>query len=77
MVPSIDTTNLDVHSQILMSTEPKTPETTAASERASASVPAPAKARRPYVAPAIERRIPVAANTLQPTSGNQSVLPEE
>lgn len=42
------------------------------------SVPrAETSVRRRYEPPRIERRIPVAANTLQPTSGSQSVFAEE
>ena len=75
MVPSIDTTNLDVHSQILMSTEPMKHESPTDAARPSTASPERSVSRKTYVAPRIERRIPVAANTLQPTSGSETVFP--
>lgn len=73
MVPSVDTTNLDVHSRFSMATEPKQHESTVGTETVTPEV----TERKPYEPPRIERRIPVSSNTLQPTSGSQAVFPEE
>jgi hypothetical protein len=74
MDPTVDTTNPSVHSQILMPTEPKNREIPLDSARSAAEKPV---SRKPYEAPRVERRIPIAANTLQPTSGTENVFPEE
>ena len=72
MDPTVDTTNPSVHSHFLMPTEPKTHEIPRATVPEATPI-----SRKPYEAPRIERRIPVAANTLQPTSGSETVFPDE